>query len=140
MWNSTLIREICTHGTCCASLARQLLKTEEGCPIIYGETHDDDVASAASNRSGRMHDSLHVRGVIYSRLVQSDHGPFVGGAAGDPVFEVMAEAVAAPTGEPIQGYARPLTDEQTGEFYSRLDAIEPAHASAAARLHTLFAG
>lgn len=65
---------------------------------------------------------------------------FVGGEADDPAFAVMAQALDAPAGDPVNDYARPLSAEQVGDFNAQLDAVEPAHASAAARLHTLFAG
>jgi hypothetical protein len=78
--------------------------------------------------------------MIYSRLVSDGDGAFVGGPGSDPAFAVMADAVEAPAGDPVKVYARPLTAEQVGDFHDRLDAVEPAHASAAARLHTLFAG
>lgn len=83
---------------------------------------------------------LHVQSVIYSRLVSDGDVAYVGGTGSDPVFAVMADAVEAPSGDPVEVYARPLTAEQVGEFHARLDAVEPAHSSAAARLHTLFAG
>jgi hypothetical protein len=78
--------------------------------------------------------------VIYSRVMTEDDLAFVGGEADDPAFAVMADALEAPAGEPVETYARPLSAEQVGEFQDQLDAVEPAHASAAARLHTLFAG
>ena len=78
--------------------------------------------------------------MIYSRVVAENDVAFVGGTASDPAFAVMANAVEAPTGDLVEVYARPLTAEQVGDFHDRLDALEPAHASAAARLHTLFAG
>jgi hypothetical protein len=78
--------------------------------------------------------------MIYSRVVREEDVAFVGGPATDPAFAVMADAVEAPAGEPVEVYARPLTAEQVGEFHDRLDAVEPAHARASARLHTLIAG
>jgi hypothetical protein len=87
-----------------------------------------------------MQDPVHVLTMIYSRVVPDDDVAFVGGDASDPAFAVMLSAVEAPTGEPVTTYARPLTEEQVDEFHEQLDAVEPAHASAAARLHTLFAG
>jgi len=65
---------------------------------------------------------------------------FVGGSASDPAFAVMLSAVEVSLGEPVKEYALPLTTEQDQEFHDRLDAVEPAHANASARLHTLFAG
>jgi hypothetical protein len=65
---------------------------------------------------------------------------FVGGESDDPAFAVMADALDAPAGDPVDAYARPLSAEQVGDFHAQLDAVEPAHSSAAARLHTLFAG
>lgn len=85
-------------------------------------------------------DHVHVLTVIYSRIVSDDDVAFVGGSASDPAFAVMLHAVEVPTGDLVHTYARPLSEQQVGEFHERLDAVEPAHASAAARLHTLFAG
>ena len=73
-------------------------------------------------------------------LVSEEDTAFVGGDASDPAFAVMADALTAPRGEPVLEYAKPLSDEELEIFHDRLDAIEPAHARAAARLHTLFAG
>lgn len=87
-----------------------------------------------------MQHPLHVQFVIYSRVMPEDDIAFIGGPSNDPAFAVMAGALEAPTGDPVEAYARPLTAEQIGEFHDQLDAVEPAHASAAARLHTLFAG
>jgi hypothetical protein len=78
--------------------------------------------------------------MIYSRIVSDDDVAFVGGEASDPAFAVMLSAVEAPVGVPVESYARPLSAEQDVEFHTQLDAVEPAHASASARLHTLFAG
>jgi hypothetical protein len=83
---------------------------------------------------------MHVVSVVYSRIVPDDDVAFVGGRASDPAFAVMASAVEVPPGDPVETYARPLSEEQVGEFHDTLDAVEPAHASATARLHTLFAG
>ena len=43
-------------------------------------------------------------------------------------------------GEPIEHYEAPLTEDEEMAFDAALDAVEPAHAAAAARLHSLFAG
>ena len=78
--------------------------------------------------------------MIYSRTVSDDDVAFVGGGATDPAFEAMLDAVTAPIGDPVKNYARPLTSEQVDDFHGKLDAVEPAAASAAARLHMFFAG
>ena len=76
----------------------------------------------------------------YASPVPDEDVVFVGGHADDPAFAVMLDAVEVSAGEIVQTYARPLTHEQIDHVHSQLDAVEPAHASAAARLHTLFAG
>lgn len=43
-------------------------------------------------------------------------------------------------GDLIGEYVSPLSNEQEQAYRDELDALEPAHAAAAARLHTLFAG
>ena len=83
---------------------------------------------------------MYVPFMMYCRAVSRDDVVFVGGDSADPAFAVMLPVVEAPIGEPVQEYARPLSDEQVGQFHAELDAVEPAHADAAARLHTLFAG
>jgi len=45
---------------------------------------------------------LHVQSVIYSRLVADGDVSFVGGTGSDPVFAVMADAVEAPSGDPVE--------------------------------------
>ncbi|MCW2995670.1 MAG: hypothetical protein JWQ18_3165 [Conexibacter sp.] len=83
---------------------------------------------------------MHVFRIRYARGVCEGDAVFVGGAADDPVFAVMLDALEAPAGIPVVDYARPLSSEQVENARSALDAIEPAHAGAAARLHMLFAG
>jgi hypothetical protein len=51
------------------------------------------------------------------------------------------EAVTETTlGEPVERYAQPMDEAADREFDERLDAIEPAHTAAAAKLRELFAG
>ena len=48
--------------------------------------------------------------------------------------------LATPLGEPVESYAEPLPEEQVREIEDKLDALEPAHTAAAAKLRELFAG
>jgi len=52
----------------------------------------------------------------------------------------LADRLVPQVGEPVEEYAEPLTNEEEQAYRDELDALEPAHAAAAARLHTLFAG
>jgi hypothetical protein len=69
-----------------------------------------------------------------------DNAAYVGALADDPAFAVMSWTVEASMGEPIESYARALSGDEVEEFNKRLDDVEPAHADAAARMHTFFAG
>jgi hypothetical protein len=71
---------------------------------------------------------------MYSRSVSEDDIVFVGGDSDDPAFAVLSPALEMPRSSPVHEYARPLSAEQVDDYHAKLDAVEPAHASAAARL------
>jgi hypothetical protein len=81
-----------------------------------------------------------VHALLYYRRVENEDVAFVGGKPDDPAFSALLDAMSAPVGMPIESYARPLSSEQQDDYLERLDAVEPAHANAAALLPTLFAG
>ncbi len=62
----------------------------------------------------------------------------------DPTANVteLEQILSTELGEPspVAEYHRPLNDEERAEVQAELDSIEPAHAKAAARLLSLFAG
>lgn len=52
----------------------------------------------------------------------------------------LEERLVPQVGDPVAKYEEPLTDEEEQDYRNELEALDTAHASAAARLHTLFAG
>jgi len=56
------------------------------------------------------------------------------------VPENLADRLVPKVGPMIEDYLEPLTQDEEQAYERELDAIEPAHAAAAARLRTLFAG
>src|SRR5262245_61960865 len=53
------------------------------------------------------------------------------------VPEHLADRLVPKVGPPIEHYIEPLTQDEEAAYERELDAIEPAHAAAAARLRTL---
>jgi hypothetical protein len=58
-----------------------------------------------------------------------------------PPAEALREILDTELGEPapVADYHHPLEPEDRADLDAQLDDIEPAHAAAAARLHTLYA-
>jgi hypothetical protein len=56
------------------------------------------------------------------------------------VTDALAARLVPQVGDPVETYVEPLSSEDERAFERKLDAVEPAQAAAAARLHTLFAG
>jgi hypothetical protein len=53
----------------------------------------------------------------------------------------LEEILNAELGDPapVEHYRRPVRDHERAALQAELDAVEPAHTAAAARLHTLYA-
>jgi hypothetical protein len=63
------------------------------------------------------------------------------GTATNGAHAAPLEAVTETTlGDPVEGYAEPMDEAAERDYDARLDAIEPAHTAAAAKLRELFAG
>jgi len=52
----------------------------------------------------------------------------------------LEERLVPQIGEPLAKYEESLTEEEEQEYRDELEALDRAHAAAAARLPTLFAG
>jgi hypothetical protein len=60
----------------------------------------------------------------------------------DPVVaaDTLEARLVPQVGEPVDDYVEAPDQADDKAYEAELDEIEPAHAAAAARLHTLFAG
>jgi hypothetical protein len=74
------------------------------------------------------------------RFVSSREDISSRGAAEDSPLDPLGHLLAGDLGEPVEDFVEPLSDDEVAAYHECLDEAEPAHAAAAARLHTLFAG